>query len=292
MAENSNTPVETVAVAVVEEKNDPKQESKESKGNGTKAIQIKHLTLPMTILSLLFSLPILFSVIWLLYMRQYDCEDILRLPNLQVGISIVLIFVFLVSNLVVYMRARFPSLGLLVVMVPLTVMFIVGLGLVGAYKMETRTIPGSPLWLNMKVHNANNWDNIKSCIYDTRTCDDLASRTYMLKAYDFTRLKLSYIESGCCKPPTSCDMQYINATFWTKEYKEEDSSTPYDKDCDLWGNEDNVLCYNCHACNEGFLRTLKGKWWKLGTFLVVMALTLIVSHLLLFVATMWERHGG
>lgn len=100
---------------------------------------------------------------------------------------------------------------------------------------------------------------------------------------------LIFLKGGCCKPPSICEMQYVNATFWEKEDEVKDKSYPYDSDCDSWSNDQNVLCYNCNSCQEGFLRTLQGKWRKLGFFLVVMALVLIVSHFLLFLATMWEH---
>ncbi|KAF7154605.1 hypothetical protein RHSIM_Rhsim01G0015600 [Rhododendron simsii] len=218
--------------------------------------------------------------------------DYLSLPRLQIAIVIGLIIVFIVSNLVVYLRARFPVPELLSVMVLLILMLIVGLGLVGAYKKEIGTIPGSPIWIETKVDNEKNWNNINSSIYETRTCGDLASSSSMLTAYDFTRRKLSSIESGCCKPPTSCGMEYVNTTFWTEEEEQEiDNSTPNDRDCDMWRNEGNKLCYNCNACKEGFMRTLHRKWQKIGNFLVAMALLLIISHPILFVATMWDQYG-
>lgn len=189
MAENPN-PTGSVALTITEEK--PITSNQDNKGR--KSIHIKHLMLPLTILSFILSLPILFSIIWLIYTRQYECEDLLSLPKLQIAIVIGLIIVFIVSNLVVYLRVRFPVPALLSVMVLLILMLIVGLGLVGAYKMDIRTIPGSPIWIEMIVDNENNWNNIKSCIYETRTCGDLASSSSMLTAYDFTRRKLSSIE--------------------------------------------------------------------------------------------------
>ncbi|GLT73452.1 hypothetical protein SLA2020_453110 [Shorea laevis] len=142
--------------------------------------------------------------------------------------------------------------------------------------MESRTIPGSPMWLKLKVHNQNNWNNIRACIYDTGACTELVSRSSMLKSYDFSIKRLSPIEGGCCKPSSICEMQYVNATFWEKGEEVKEKSYPYNSDCDSWSNDQNVLCYNCNSCQKGFLRTLQGKWRKLGFFLVVMALVLMV----------------
>ncbi|KAK3026956.1 hypothetical protein RJ639_040808 [Escallonia herrerae] len=296
MAENTST-AETVRVTVAEDrKSTPKGGGGDQNTAAMGATSIKMqklIVFPLTIISFLLSLPILFSVIWLLYMRHYDCENLLQLPKLQVGIVAGLVVVFFVSNIAVFLRSRLLMPALILVMVPLIVMLTVGLALVGAYKMESRSIPGSPMWLKSKVLSDESWNNIKSCIYDTRTCDDLIARSYVLKSYDFTTSKLSPIESGCCRPAANCDMVYVNATFWRKgNGVQVDSSTPYDIDCDLWTNDQTILCYNCHACKQGFLKTIKGKWWKLGVFLVVMAIFLIASHLLLFVITMWEHYGG
>ncbi|XAR51238.1 hypothetical protein NMG60_11005804 [Bertholletia excelsa] len=272
---------ETLVRTITGEKNQPQPKEKESS-----MPQTKYLLFPVTIVTLLLSLPILSSVIWLLYMGQCDCEDLLKLQKLQLFIIIVLTIVFLSSNLVVYFKARFPVPGVLVIMVLLTVMFTMGLALVGAFNMESKIVPGSPMWLKMKVYKENTWNSIKHCIYDTRTCDDLVSRSYLLGAHDFSKTKLSPIESGCCIPPSSCNMEYINASFWIKE---DDTD---DRDCNLWKNEENRLCYYCNACKKGFLKAIQGEWWRLGTFLVVMALLLTVSHLLLFGLTILEQCKG
>lgn len=88
-------------------------------------------------------------------------------------------------------------------------------------------------------------------------------------------------------------MEFVNATYWRKENRvRKKSENPNDLDCHTWKNNRTILCYSCHTCKEGFLRTLKGKWWKLGLFLVLMALFLIISHLLLFIAAMLERLVG
>lgn len=211
MAENT-TPPQAVVVPIIEEKNEAteakEQEAKESKEQKAKELsdadtttsapaktdKMKHIVLPLTLFSFLLSLPILFSVIWLLYMRQYDCENLLDLPKLQFVIVIGLTIVFFVSNFVVKFRTRVPMFGFLLVTVPLIMMLIVGLGLVGAFNMETRTVPGTPTWLKTKVDDDHNWNGIKSCIYDTNTCRELVLRSYTIKSDDPTTGKLSSIE--------------------------------------------------------------------------------------------------
>ncbi|CAH9140946.1 unnamed protein product [Cuscuta epithymum] len=260
-------------------------------------INKKFIVLILTILTFILSLPILFTLIYLLYTQQYDCEDLLRLPRLQYAIVIGLAVVFLVSNLVPYIFAsRFPIPAIVIVTVPLIVMLVVGLGLVGAYQAEARKIPGSPPWLKSKMHDDNAWPAIKTCIYETRTCKDLIARSYLLKSFNFLATdKLSSTEAGCCRPPLVCDMELVNVTYWRRplKKKEDENGGEYNnKDCNLWDNKESILCYNCNTCKEGFVKSLEGKWRRLGAFLIAISLLLIVSHLLLFVATMWERYGG
>ncbi|TXG60891.1 hypothetical protein EZV62_012254 [Acer yangbiense] len=156
----------------------------------------KNLAGLLTIVCFILSFPVIASVIWLFYMRDFDCEGLLRLPRLQTGIGIALIFVFTISNAALFLRSRFPMPGVIVVMVPLILMLTAGLALVGAYDMESRKIPASPRWFRLKIDNNNNWNNIKSCIYDTGTCDDLQSRFFTLKSYDFSTSKLTSIENN------------------------------------------------------------------------------------------------
>ncbi|XWS73159.1 hypothetical protein CRYUN_Cryun02cG0101700 [Craigia yunnanensis] len=290
MADNNANPAQTVAVAVIEE--NKLRQAEETKKNVItgKFFQVKHISGLLSVVSFLFSLPILASVTWLLYMKSYDCEWLFKLPRLQIGISIGLISVFLICNGALFFRTRLPMVGIIVVMVPLIVMFTIGLALIGANNMENRRIPATPLWFKKKIHDDSLWNNIRECIYDTGVCQDLATTTMEFKSYDFSMKKFSLIESGCCRPPAECHMQYVNATFWEKNDNLVNESDSYNADCDSWKNDRDVLCYNCQTCRQGYIRTLQSKWLKLGVFLVCMAVLLISSHLSLFLVTMWELH--
>ncbi|KAL2481076.1 Tetraspanin-15 [Abeliophyllum distichum] len=298
----NNPPPEAVALTVIEEKpetkeeipdNPPASEPKKVIMRGVKALKSKKIVLPVALITFLLSIPVLFSAIWLLYIRQYDCEGLFKnLPRLQIGIGIGMLLIFFLSNAVVYARAKFPVPGLMFIMMLMIVTLVIGLGIIGDFKMESRRIVASPRWFELKVHNNKNWNDIKYCIYETRTCKDLISRSYSLDSNGISTTNLSPVESGCCTPPTICEMEFVNATYWKRGNIEIDSTIPYDRDCDTWQNDESMLCYDCNACKDGFVRTLEAKWLKLGTFLSVMSLLLMISHLLLFVATMWEQYGG
>ena len=168
--------------------------------NKNPLLEINNLEKAIATMTLILSIPVLGFIVWIFYVRESECESILKLPSFQIGIGVGLIFLFLISNAVVFLRSRYPVLGLLIVMVPLLLTFIIGLALVGAYKMESRSVAASPKWLRLKVFDQAHSQDIKTCIYDSGACDDLVSRTLMLKSYDFSLKKLSFIEVNSSLP--------------------------------------------------------------------------------------------
>ncbi|KAH7674901.1 Tetraspanin/Peripherin protein [Dioscorea alata] len=255
---------------------------------------------PVSILSYILSLPLIATSIWLLYTRDYGCEELLRMPRLRFGMGLGLLMLFLLSNAVVSITSRRLLLpGFLLMVVSLIIMFTVGLALVGNYKMENRGVPASPLWLENRVGNEDVWINIKTCIFQSDICTDLTSRTVQLNSVEFSMNKYSPIESGCCTPPVLCGMGYVNATYWKPAQKNgvnNSKSSSYSethvtpKDCNIWSNEPNQLCYNCQSCKSGFLKTIEQRWTRVGVFLIVMAVILFVVHVIRFLGLMLAYH--
>lgn len=143
---------------------------------------VKQIMFPLTTISFLLSFPIIFCVVWLLYVRQGTCEHLLPLAKLQIGVIVGLVVLFVISNGVVFLRSRFLMMGFIVVMVPLIVILTIGSALIGAYTIESRLIPGSPAWFRMMVNNDTNWSVIESCIYNTRTCQELAVQSSIIRS--------------------------------------------------------------------------------------------------------------
>ncbi|KAE8711236.1 Cytochrome c oxidase subunit 6b [Hibiscus syriacus] len=210
---------ENPADAVVVVKNEPKPAEcpKKSVIPG-KFFQTKRISGLLSVVSFVFSLPVLSSVIWLLYMKSYDCESLFKLPKLQTGISVGLICVFFVCNATLFLRDRLKMVGIVLVMVPLTVMFTVGLAFLGADSMENRRIPATPLWFEMKTHDDNLWSNIKRCIYDAGICHDLA-------LHHGAQIMIS----TTCRVPVAVRECYLLG----KKDKTENESNP---DCNVWKN--------------------------------------------------------
>ncbi|CAN8301505.1 unnamed protein product [Cochlearia groenlandica] len=255
----------------------------------------------LPIFTFILSLTLLGYAVWLLYMRSYDCEDILGLPRVQTLASVGLLAVFVASNAALFIRKKFPMPALVVMVVILLLMLFIGLAYAGVDGMQSRRFPATGRWFKAKVMEDNvNWNNIKSCVYDKGACNELV---YGSSNYDkpYNRRKMPPIKNGCCMPPEKCDMDSLNATFW---YRRRDEGVPFEpqvmrggivgrtSDCDLWNNDWSVLCYDCMSCKFGFVRSLRRKWWQLGIFLIVISILLLISHLLIFFATFWERFNG
>nr|WDA42953.1 tetraspanin-15 [Fagopyrum tataricum] len=168
---------------------------------------------------------------------------------------------------------------------------IVGLGLAGGFGFESgHKLPASPVWFKLKIDRLDTWSDIKHCIYDTRVCDYLITRSLTLKSYEFTNSKLSPLETGCCRPPGECEMEYVNATFWKRplNYNFARDTSPYYADCDTWENNSTSMCFDCQSCKDAFFWTIESKWQRLGVFIAVMSIFLFLSHFALLISIMSE----
>ncbi|XP_068639579.1 tetraspanin-8-like [Aristolochia californica] len=104
-------------------------------------------------------------------------------------------------------------------------------------------------WLQKRVTDSANWEKIKSCISDAKVCQGTPTSSYMKH--------LASIQSGCCNPPSTCD------------------STSSEPDCDIWSNDQHLLCYDCTSCKVSFLDNLRSQWRTIA-FTNVGALALLI----------------
>lgn len=138
----------------------------------------------LPIFTFILSLTLLGYAVWLLYMRSYDCEDILGLPRVQTLASVGLLAVFVVSNVALFIRRKFPMPALVVMVVILLLMLFIGLAYAGVNEMQTRRVPATGSWFKLKVTDDVNWNNIKSCIYDKGACNELVYGSPQDKPYN------------------------------------------------------------------------------------------------------------
>ncbi|KAI3461467.1 hypothetical protein Pfo_018130 [Paulownia fortunei] len=256
-----------------------------------------HLIGFLNFLTFLLSIPILGGGIWLSSRANTtDCMKFLQWPLIIIGVSI------MVVSLAGFAGACYRNTFLMYVY--LWAMFFIIATLVGfvifAYSVTERG-SGRPVmnrvyldyslqdysgWLAERVASQRYWSKISSCIRDSHVCGKLG-RTIggaPESAELFYLRKLTPIESGCCKPPTSCGYTYINETFWTSG----GGLTGIDPDCMRWSNDQEQLCYSCGSCKAGVLASLKKSWRKVSVINIVI---LIILVLLYVVACAAFRHN-
>nr|GMC61147.1 tetraspanin-15-like [Ipomoea batatas]GMC68553.1 tetraspanin-15-like [Ipomoea batatas] len=178
-----------------EAQSQPPPAGKQKKDFG-KIFHLRNIVNVVAIFAFILSIPIMFIVIYLVYIGRYECENLLSLPRLQYAIAVFLALVFVVSNLVVYFRSKTPMIGVLAVMVPLLIILVVGLGLVGAYKSGCCVPPpicdmeyvNVTYWRipanatqessDMYISDCNLWRNKESVLcYNCNACKDGYFRT-------------------------------------------------------------------------------------------------------------------
>ncbi|XP_019189739.1 PREDICTED: tetraspanin-8-like [Ipomoea nil] len=125
-------------------------------------------------------------------------------------------------------------------------------------------------WLQKYVLNAQNWDQIKSCLHDIRLCQSLSTG----KSADYYKHSLSPTQSGCCKPPSYCGFEFHNATYWTMP--KGGPAVPH-QDCNKWSNDQTELCFDCESCKTAVLESLRKDWKKLAIINVcILAFVILV----------------
>ncbi|XP_077236754.1 tetraspanin-8-like [Tasmannia lanceolata] len=127
-------------------------------------------------------------------------------------------------------------------------------------------------WLQKRVSDTKNCRRISSCLKYNKVCHTLQHSN--LTQAQFYEKKLSPIQSGCCKPPTSCGFTYVNATVWQKPAA---NTTFSDADCNTWDNDKNTLCYNCQSCKAGVLAKLK-RYWKMDAIFYFFIIGFLVMY--------------
>lgn len=242
-----------------------------------------NLTAILNFVALMCSIPIISSGIWLASKPGDDCIHWIRWPLLFIGIA------FLVVALTGFLGAYKKKEGLLgvylVCMAMLIAVLLVLLVLAfvvtrpdGAYSIpqvgfREYKLEGYSSWLRDQVTGNDNWGKIRACLADTQACSKLANRYF--SAADFFAGHLSSVESGCCKPPIICGLQYSSPTTWIGS-----SNVAADADCAIWNNDQRILCYNCDSCKAGLLENLKQEWRNVSIILIITLVVLIWVYLI------------
>ncbi|XWS07928.1 hypothetical protein CRYUN_Cryun41cG0033700 [Craigia yunnanensis] len=221
----------------------------------------------LNLFTLLASIPIIGAGLWMAKSGT-TCESFLQTPLLVIGFVILIIslagFIGACFNVVwalwVYL---FVMLFIIATLMGLTIFgFVVtsqggGEEVPGRVYREYRLEDYSP-WLRNRIKDPQYWNTIRSCLLNSRTCAKIAFWTPL----DYLNKDMTPVQSGCCKPPTSCNYNMVTM----------DAQNP---DCYRWNNAPTMLCYECDSCKAGVLESVRRDWHKLSVLNIVMLLLLI-----------------
>ncbi|KAL6012258.1 hypothetical protein ACLOJK_002736 [Asimina triloba] len=237
----------------------------------------------LNFLTFLLSIPILGAGIWLSTRASSDCEKFLERPVIALGVFLMIVSLAGLIGaccrvtwlLWVYLLVMFV---LIVVVFCFTIFtFVVtnkGVGEVVSNRgYKEYRLGDYSNWLQKRVNSNKNWRKIRSCLQDSQICDRLEKKNLPQDA--FFQSTLSPIQSGCCKPPTSCNFTYVSATDWAKPAG---NITYNDPDCGAWSSESSVLCYSCQSCKAGVLANLKRDWKKVAVVNIIFLIFLIIVY--------------
>ncbi|XP_057471420.1 tetraspanin-6-like [Actinidia eriantha] len=220
----------------------------------------------LNLFTLLASIPIIGGGLWMAR-SSTTCESFLQTPLLVIG------FIILIVSLAGFIGACFHVAWALWVYLLVMLLLIGALmsftifGFVVTAEGGGEVVEGrvykeyhvgkySP-WLRKRVEETKYWETIRSCILGSKTCAKIEYWT----PYDYLQRDMSPIQSGCCKPPTSCN---YGVTMLAQ-----------DSDCYRWNNAPNLLCYECDSCKAGVLESVRNDWHKLSVLNIVMLVLLI-----------------
>lgn len=233
----------------------------------------------LNFLTLLFSILILGGGLYLAGHMSTDCQRFLQWPVILTGGFI------MVLSLSGFIGACYRVSWLLwfylffMFIIILLLLFFTIFAFIVTSEGGGRAAPGRQyneyrlgdysVWLQDRVKNPDNWRKIKNCIIsDDNVCAKLTAGYY-----------LSPIQSGCCKPPSSCGFAYVNATYWIWNGSGTGNLiSSVDPDCNAWSNDQTRLCFYCNSCKAGVLENLKREWRKVSIVNIVMLMFLIVVY--------------
>uniref|UniRef100_A0A0D9ZFY1 Tetraspanin n=1 Tax=Oryza glumipatula TaxID=40148 RepID=A0A0D9ZFY1_9ORYZ len=164
-------------------------------------------------------------------------------------------------------------------------------------------------WLKGRVtHSSHFWASTSACLRRSHVCNGMTNLVrdpdtgiFVPRPSSFERWAkrhgvdadprvMSPIESGCCKPPSSCGLTYVNGTTWISTpasagapaaVAQVTNNNNKDDDCSRWSNDHQTLCFQCDSCKAGFLRHTSQAWSVAAIYIVITFIGLILSSLAL-----------
>ncbi|XP_026414982.1 tetraspanin-6-like isoform X1 [Papaver somniferum] len=223
----------------------------------------------LNLLTLLASIPVMGAGLWMARGTSTACQEFLRTPLLFIGFIVLLVSLagFIGACFRIVMAMWIYLVVVFILMVTILSFIVFGFTVTsksgGGFEVPGRVYKEYRLdhyapWMRNRVMNPRDWETIRSCILSSKSCSKVTSWTPL----DYLQRDLSPIQSGCCKPPSSCN--YAMAT-----------TSGQDQDCFRWNNAQPLLCYECDSCKAGLLEEVKRSWNKIVVLNIVVLLFLI-----------------
>ncbi|KAJ3687642.1 hypothetical protein LUZ61_016806 [Rhynchospora tenuis] len=225
----------------------------------------------LNLLTLLASVPLIGGGLWFAH-SSTTCQSALQMPLLALG------FVVLLVSLAGFVGACFGVawalwlylFGMLTLIVGLLGFTVFGFAVTvggGGEQVSGRVYREFKLgeyssWLKSQIADDKNWHTALACVVGSKACEKITTYTPL----DYLQRDLTPIQSGCCKPPTSCT------------YSGGMAIAAQDGDCYKWNNAPNILCYGCESCKAGVLEQVRRSWHKISVVNVIVLVILIAIY--------------
>ncbi|KAJ4952642.1 hypothetical protein NE237_029474 [Protea cynaroides] len=236
----------------------------------------------LNFVTFLLSIPILAGGIWLSTKADTVCEKFLDKPIVVLGVFLLLVslagLVGSCCRISLLLWFYLVVMFLLIVILFCFTIFAFVITNKGAGEVVSQRgykeykLGDYSNWLQKRVSNPKNWEKIQSCLIESKVCQNLADANVKESVQQFYNQNLSPIQSGCCKPPTSCNFTFVTPIEWTKS----NTTTFTDSDCTTWNNND--LCYSCESCKAGVLQNIKSQWKKVAILNIIFLIFLIIVY--------------
>ncbi|XP_024521507.1 tetraspanin-8-like [Selaginella moellendorffii] len=245
-----------------------------------------YITAIISVFTLLLSLPVIATGIWLLASANSHCVQSLQWSVLAIGILLLLLSIAgFIGGCFKVPWLLWIYLFLLSILILLLLADTIFTMVVSSGTRHGRALPGkgfreyslgdySP-WLRKRVGGAKQWRKIEGCLKDLDVCRDLAMAYPTIQSFDAARL--SPVESGCCKPPLECDLVFRNATSWDPPSRGRSSGS--NPDCARWSNDPTRLCFDCDSCKAGVVeQDIRGDWKTAAIVNIVVVAVLVLVY--------------
>ncbi|KAM7519320.1 hypothetical protein LguiB_018282 [Lonicera macranthoides] len=243
-----------------------------------------NLTALLNFISIMSSIPILTSGIWLSSQPSSHCIHFLFWPIISLGSLFLLIsltgFIGSYYNkpTLLSLYLRFAAISIILSLSFLLLAIVVTppsseYSVVGR-RFEEYRLGWFSAWLREHVVGDDSWGKIRVCLVENHVCEKL-QRGDFVSAEQFFPSHLSPLQRFTVRLLQATNNVYVNPTTWVNPV-----NPVADPDCSIWSNDPTQLCYGCDSCKAGLLGILRNEWRKANVILIVAIVILIYVYLI------------